>query len=342
MNSPTIWQQTLSASGARFNPSNGAEILHFGHPEQERRQAVAGTVVAPLPQFACLEASGADARSFLHNQLTHDIKSLPEDEARLAAWCTAKGRMLANFILYPQGDDAFRLILAAELLPGIIKRLQMYVLRSQVKLADHSADTGGLGLSGPEAATALADMGLPAPDASLHIATQDHTVIIRLPDDRFMLFAPQERLPDFWRRLSARMRPVGQLVWQWLDIRAAFPWITGATTEAFVPQMMDFDKLGGVSFKKGCYPGQEIVARAQYLGEIKRHLYRLQSAVALQPGETLHTFTHPDKAAGQVIVCAPEPEGQYAALAVALDSCADDLHQDTPDGPRLLATRVNP
>jgi folate-binding protein YgfZ len=337
MNLQASWQHALNA---RRHPDNPAEILHFGHPEEELRQAVAGTILTPLPQLACITASGADARDFLHGQLTNDVKSLPEGQAQLAAWCTAKGRVLANFILYPS-DDVFYLILSAELLPAVLKRLQRYVLRSQVELSDLSAGLGHLGLSGPDAETALADIGLPAPELPMRVARQGDARVVRLPDHRFILSAAQESLPGLWQALSSRIQPAGSPVWRWLDIRAAFPWITGATTEAFVPQMMNFEKLGGVSFQKGCYPGQEIVARAQYLGEIKRHLYRLQSPVALSPGENIHAAASPDQAAGKIIVCAPEPEGQYTALAVALDACAHDLRQGAPNGPRLLADAVN-
>jgi folate-binding protein YgfZ len=271
--------------------------------------------------------------------LTSDVKSLQEGQAQLAAWCTPKGRMLANFILYPEAEDVFGLILSAELLPDILKRLRIYVLRSQVELTDLSADTGCLGLSGPKAAAILEEAGFSVPQAPMEVTLRDDTRLIGLPEQRFILFAAQESLPDLWRQLSARISSVGHLAWRWLDIRATFPWITGVTTEAFVPQMMNFEKLGGISFQKGCYPGQEVVARAQYLGEIKRHLYRIQSPAALLPGETLCSLGAPGWTAGKVIVAAPDPEGQHVALAVVLDAFVDDLHQGAPDGPLVYVKK---
>jgi folate-binding protein YgfZ len=357
MNSPAspfpsadlLWRNTLSAAGEYFDPdaaAGTAEILHFGQPTAELQQAAdAGATLTPLLHLARLEISGPDARTFVHGQFTNDVQTLAKGEAQLSAWCTAKGRVLANFILWAQ-DETFELLLSADLLPAFLKRLRMYVLRSKVTLTDLSGSIGHLGLAGSEAATALSALGLPVPQTPLSATAQGEVIIVRLPDARFILSAPFESLPDLWRQLSSRLLPVGQPVWRALDIRAAFPWITGATTEAFVPQMMDWDKLGGVNFKKGCYPGQEIVARTQYLGEIKRHLFRLQSPVLLAAGESLHSPSSPDQAAGKVIASAPafNPAGQsqYTALAVALIACAGDLHQGNAEGPRLVATPVHP
>lgn len=318
------------------------------HPlEQEIQQTATGVPFATTLNLASLEISGADARTFLHNQFTSDVKSLQVGQAQLSAWCTAKGRMIANFILYPVSDDVFHLLLPLELLPGFIKRLQMYVLRSRVKLtslsvAQDAADAQGqLGLSGANAADALTALNLPVPKTPLSVATLNETSIIRLPDGRFILFAPQKSLRDFREQLSTQIQPASQAVWEWLDIQAALPWITRATSEAFVPQMMDFEKMGGVSFTKGCYPGQEIVARSQYLGQVKRHLYRLASQQPLMSGEDLHSPASPDQAAGKVITAAaPDPTGNYAALAVVLDAAAADLRQGGNDGASVQATPV--
>lgn len=319
--------------------------------EQEIRLAATGTIFTPLLHLASLEISGADARTFLHNQFTNDVKSLASGQAQLAAWCTAKGRMVANFILYPVAADAsgntFRLLLSPELLPNI-KRLQMYVLRSQVKLTslsvaqDTACAQGHLGLSGANAADALTTLGLPVPETPLSVATQDETNTIRLLDGRFILSAPLESLHGFGQQLSSQIQPASQTTWEWLDIQAGLPWITAATTEAFVPQMMDFEKMGGVSFTKGCYPGQEIVARSQYLGQVKRHLYRITSTQPLVAGEDLHSPASPDQSAGKVVTAAAaiDPSGTYAALAVVLESAAADLRQGSVDGAIVQATPV--
>ena len=341
MNSqPHLWQTFLAHPGATFNPDS-QQLLHFGDPAGELAAAATGTVVVPLLQLASIEASGADARSFLHAQFTNDLNHLQEGQAQLSAWCSAKGRMLANFIAYRQ-EEGYRLILAADLQPAILKRLQMFVLRAQVKLADGNASLGHLGVAGKEAAEALAAAGLPVPEAPMSLAAQNGCSVIRLSPARFIVAAPLAGLADVWQRLAARAAPAGLPAWEWLDVREAMPWITAATREEFVPQMADLEKLGGVSFHKGCYPGQEVVARTQYLGKVKRHLYRLKSAGPLQPGEELHSPASPDQSAGKVVCCAPDPAGGFAALAVVIASAAADLHQGAADGPRLEAAAVHP
>jgi folate-binding protein YgfZ len=327
------------------------------NPEQEIQLAAAGApLLAPRLHLASVEIRGADARTFLHSQFTTDVKSLQAGQAQLSAWCTAKGRVVANFILYPLASDAsgntFRLMLPPDLLAGFIKRLQMYVLRAQVTLTNLSdtPDTldsiGHTGLSGANIACALEAIGLPVPENPLSVVTQGETDIIRLPDGRFILCALERSLRDIWTQLygqmQARIQRAGQISWEWLDIQAALPWISSATTEAFVPQMMDFEKMGGVSFKKGCYPGQEIVARSQYLGQVKRHLYSIASPHPLAPGEDLHSPLSPDQAAGKVItaVSAADPTGAYAALAVVLESAAADLRQGSVDGAIVQAAPV--
>ncbi|MGB4673343.1 MAG: folate-binding protein [Azovibrio sp.] len=334
------WQQSLSALGATFDPDN-TDVQHFGDPTAELAAAAQGTILVPLLHFSCIEASGSDAKAFLQAQLTNDLNSLQAGQAQLSAWCSAKGRMLASLVNYPLGEN-YRLMLATDLLPAILQRLRMFVLRSRVTLADLSQTLGHLGLAGTGVEAALAAAGLPTPEMPMTTATQDQVSIIRLSPARVILAAPLTELSALWQKLATLATPAGRPAWQYRDVQEAFPWITGATREEFVPQMADFEKMGGVSFHKGCYPGQEVVARTQYLGKVKRHLYRLKSPVPLSPGEELHAPASPDQSAGKVITCAPSPDRGFVALAVVLAPAAGDLHQGSMSGPRLQAEAVNP
>lgn len=348
------WQQLLGAAGAHYH-SDADAIIHFGQPEHEWQQAHNAAALIPLRQLASIEVSGADARSFLHNQFTNDVNHLLPGQAQLSAWCTAKGRMFASFIHFPVAPDRYRLILARDLVAAVVKRLQMFVLRAQVQLADQSASHAVLGLTGPGARTALTAAGLtvpataPATAATLVAsaagttnAMPEEVFVVALQDGRFLLSLPETGAAALWTRLAAHATAAGQPVWQWFDVQAPLPWVTAATREEFVPQMADFDRLGGVNFHKGCYPGQEIVARTQYLGKVKRHLYRLQSSVTLVAGEELYSPASPDQSAGRVVSCAPLLDGGFVALAVLLASAAGDLHQGSASGPLLQATLVHP
>ena len=145
-----------------------------------------------------------------------------------------------------------------------------------------------------------------------------------------------------WQKLSIKARPAGIPAWRWLDIQAAFPLVTLATKEEFVPQMADFEKIGGVSFHKGCYPGQEVVARTQYLGKVKRHLYRLTSEQTLKAGDVLHSPDNPDQSCGMVMTAAASPAGGYEALAVVQSNFSGNVRLGALDGPKVSATAVNP
>jgi folate-binding protein YgfZ len=155
-------------------------------------------------------------------------------------------------------------------------------------------------------------------------------VFVRLPGGLFVVLAPAADLPVLWASLSREARPCGTAAWEWLQVRAGIPWITMATQDQFVPQMTGLDALGGVSFDKGCYPGQEIVARTHYLGEVKRRLRRGHSAAAAQAGDLL-------LADGQnravVLTAAPAPQGGHDLLAVAQDSAGERLALRSADGP---------
>lgn len=219
-------------------------------------------MTTPLPSGACrldhwavLEAQGLDAAAFLHAQLTQSVNDLGPKQARLGGYCNAKGRLLANFILLRPEAERVLLLLPAELLAPLQKKLAMFVLRSKLKfVAPAQPITGLLGDAVPEE--------LPV------WAVQDG--LIRLPDgagQRRGLLLGESALPL-----------IDRAAWDWAELQAGIPWVTAATSEHFVPQMINWELLGGVDFKKGCYPGQEVVARSQYRGTVKRRVQLLRGA----------------------------------------------------------------
>ena len=338
------WQSFLTAAGARLT-LEGTEVADFGKAADELQAARSATVLAPLAHLGLIGCTGEDACTFLHNQLSSDIKHLGIEQAQHAAWCTPQGRMLASFVVWRQ-DEGYQLALASDLAAPIIKRLQKYVMRSKVTLADLDAERVLLGLAGLEAEAALAAAGLVAPVEVMARTDAAGVTVIRLDNGveggRFLLALGAGKAAQMWPLLATKARPVGVPAWRWLDVVAALPWISAATCEQFVPQMADFEQIGGVSFHKGCYPGQEIVARTRYLGKVKRHLFRVASTVPLQAGDNLHSPEHPEQAIGKIVSAAPAPEGGYAALAVILSSYAESAHIGSESGPLIKATAVNP
>jgi len=332
-----LWKSTLENAGAHFEATDINVVSHFGDAAAERQAVQAGPVLAPLSHLGLIGVSGEDAKTFLHNQVTSDINHLKPEAAQHSAWCTAKGRMLASFLIWRQ-DDAYQLQLAAELQPAIQKRLQMYVLRSKVQIVSRSEEVALIGLAGPGSAALLAKAGLPVPAQPLEAADAPAGKVIRLEgDERFEIAVAVAAATTLWTTLAADAKPVGTPVWQWLQIQAGIPHISGPTQEAFVPQMANFERIGGVSFHKGCYPGQEVVARTQYLGKVKRSLYRARVGAPVKAGDQLFSTLADENHGGTVVNGAPSADGQWELLAVIPENCASGgpVHVGALGGPVL-------
>ena len=334
------WRSFLESTEAAFDGDTN-ELTTFGDAAGELKAAGSQTVLVPLTHLSLLEAAGEDAKTFLHSQFTSDVNHLKEGQAQHAGWCTAKGRMLASFLVWRQ-NDAYRMLLAADLLEATQKRLQMFILRAKVKLQSLTDSLLLLGISGPQAAESLGDAGLAIPEEAMNAAVTGEQVVIRIDSQRFIVAVPEAAVAALWQKLSVKARPAGLPVWRWLDIQAGYPLVTLATKEEFVPQMADFEKIGGVSFHKGCYPGQEIVARTQYLGKVKRHLFRLRSNSPLAAGQHLHSPDNPDQSCGTVMTVAPSPAGGFDALAVVQSNFAGNVRLGSLEGPVVEAVAVNP
>jgi hypothetical protein len=293
-----------------------------------------------LADHGLIRVSGPDAVSFLHNLLTNDITHLPPDGVRHAGFCTPKGRLIATFTIWQEknldGSADYLLLLSADILPGILKKLSMYVLRSKVKLVDISAERSLLGVVGSDAEALIGTLGLMT---SLSFAGG---TALRLDARRFILALPEDNAPTVSCRLAETARAGSAADWHLAEIEAGMPRIVTATQEAFTPQMVNYElpAVGGVSFQKGCYPGQEIVARTQYLGKVKRRMYRVALDSAFAPGTDVFTPEAGEQHCGAIVLCAPAAEGGFQALLVVQTSGmeANVVHVGAPDGPcaRLL------
>lgn len=325
------WQEFLQVSGARFS---GGLVADFGDSEAELAVARDATIVSPLVHLGLIECAGDDTKSFLHNQLTSDVNHLLPEFAQHSAWCTAKGRMLASLLLYRSGSD-IRALLSSDLSTSVVERLKMFVLRSRVTIADLSSDFVVFGVSGPQVESVLRNAGLPIPAKLREINAFDNGHVIRLDLSRLVIVVGKGAAAGMWNELAANAVPVGTPVWQWLDIQAGIPLITDATKEVFVPQMANFDRIDAISFHKGCYPGQEVVARTQYLGKVKRHLYRIHTDCPVASGAAIYPQEAPEQPCGTVANAAPAPGGGYDALAVVQESHVDtdEAALNVPGGP---------
>ena len=312
-------------------------------PDDNRRMTTTTTTkgapegVVRLDDWGLIRAQGPDAASFLHGQLTNDIAHLGADEARLAGYCSAKGRLLASFLVWRSADEIL-LACSADLLAPTLKRLRMFVLRAKCTLSDASAEVSLHGLSGPAAVQWL---GAAAPAAVWRTSRLDGATIVRLPD--------AAGVPRFLRAGGVSPPPLPELdaqAWRWLEVLGGVARIEAATTEQFVPQMVNYELIGGVDFQKGCYPGQEIVARSQYRGSVKRRSLLFETDGAARAGAEVYDADDPSQPAGQVVNAAPRPAATGGAGSVALvevklaAATAGRLRLGTPDGPALRPLRM--
>lgn len=314
-------------------------VRDFGNTADELAAAQSGTVMADLSQLGLLVFSGEDTAEFLQNQLTNDVRGLHADGAAWNGYCSPKGRMLANFLMWKSGADIC-MQLSGDIRESVLKRLKMFILRSRVCARDATDESIRLVLAGPGAQAALAEAGLVLPDGPMKSAANAQGQTVRIGEDKFVLVIPAGNAPAIWQILARRAKPVGTSVWDWLRLSNGIPMITAATQEEFVPQMINWEVLGGVSFQKGCYPGQEIVARTQYLGKLKRRMYlaHIDGNIPPAPGDTLYTPDMEGQASGMVVNAAPAPEGGFDLLAVAqIESISANqpIHWKSTDGPVL-------
>ena len=281
-------------------------------------------------RLGLIVASGADAARFLHGQLTQDIEHLPPGGARLAGYCSAKGRLLASFIVWRGHGDEVRLLCSADVLAPTLKRLSMFVLRAKVKLEDASALLRVDGLAG---GSALSSLGDKLPNEPWQVATAgDGMQWLRLPDaagvPRALRIAAADAPPPALPALPAD-------AWQWLEVASGIPRIVAAIADQFVPQMINFEQVGGVNFHKGCYPGQEVVARSQYRGTIKRRAQLFECAATAVPGQDLYAEGDDAQPAGMVVNAA-SLDGRHLLLAeVRLAAAGNALQLGAAGGPRL-------
>jgi folate-binding protein YgfZ len=292
--------------------------------------------VCRLADRGVIRASGADAASFLQSQLTNDVASLDVGSARLAGFCSAKGRLQASFVVWRTSADEFLLSCPREVLAPTLKRLSMFVLRAKCKLSDASGELVVFATAGAAAAVMLDGI------AVWQVRARGATTLVRVPDaagvQRAWIVAVAGAEADV--PAAEAMSPE---TWRWLEVESGIVTIEAATADRFVPQMVNFELVGGVDFQKGCYPGQEVVARSQYRGTTKRRTLLFDCDVVPVAGQDVFANGTANEPAGTVANGAPHPlrPGGSALVEVRLAAIGDELRLGAPDG-ALLARRELP
>jgi folate-binding protein YgfZ len=339
------WSDFLERSGGWVVDGR---VEHFGREAVELWTTLNdGDSCSELSCLGLIAVEDSDAEQFLQGQLTCDVRQVTSDHSLLGAFCSPKGRALACFRLFRRGGTLY-LELPQERVEPILTQLRKYVLRAKVTLQDASDSLLRFGIAGPHAEALLTARFGVLPDTVNQVihtpsdAGSDIT-IIRAPatiTPRFAVYGSLPAMQALWTSLEREVTFTGAEPWRLLNILAGIPTIYRETVEMFTPQMLNLEILDGVSFKKGCYTGQEVVARTHYLGKLKRRMYlaRVESESPPRPGDPLFSpQADASQGAGRIVDAAEYPENGYAVLASALILGAEqgELHLGDANGPTL-------
>jgi len=335
------WIEHLSPLGARFHPDEATEIDDFGRVLNAAD--LAEGFVAPVTDLGLIGVAGEDAAGFLHNQLTNDVEHLGAGEARLAGYCTPKGRLTATFLMWKEADGIY-LQLPRAIQAPLQKRLSMFVLRAKAKLRDATDEPqrqAVLGLGGAKAESALRTHVPELPAAPYAKVEGAAGTVLRLADafgaPRYLWLTSSETAIAALPALRTQLAFGGNVAWHLAAIHAGVPQVSQPTQEQFVPQMVNFELIGGVNFRKGCYPGQEIVARSQYLGKLKRRMALATLAnAAVRAGDEVFTTADPDQPCGMIVNAAPNGDGGADVLVeIKLAALEQEVRHGSAGGTAL-------
>ncbi len=318
----TDWQDYLKGLNANWEHDC---LSDFGHPDQELEAALQSPSLIPITEFSLLEISGEDRESFLHGQLITDIKDLSPMQSQYTAWCNPKGQVISNMLIMNIGHS-YLLLINTEQKNYLVKRLQMFILRSDVNVIDQSDAMPTLGLANISSLPASLQTE-PVLNES-DISALDDGYLCCLPGEaqRYIVIANSNRLIELVKHQSD-MTLAGAKAWRLLNIQAGIPWVSTDTQEQFLPQMLNMDQFDALSYQKGCYPGQEVIARLHYRGEVKKRVQFIHAKQTLSSGTQL--LTADATKAGSVINAESHPDGHYYALAVLdLDKLNQSLFAD--------------
>lgn len=309
------WKNFLIEQGAEFD---GSTLLHFGNPERERRIPPQGAVLCDLSHQGLISATGPDASAFLQGQLSNDINQVSAERAQLSSYSSPKGRAYTTFQIM-QRQGVYYLALSSEVLETVLKRLRVFVMRSKVALEDAHDSLVHFGYADPAGEQRLQAALGNYPKQILDAVQIGNLTIVRQAASvpRFEIYGELDEARQLWSRLSVHAAAVGSAVWDYFDIEAGIPKITPASMEAWVPQMLNLHLIDGINFKKGCFPGQEVVARLKYLGKNKRQMYRVAIDGVNLPAVGAKIHDANGEEAGEILNSVLSPSGDHIeALAV--------------------------
>ena len=306
------WKEYLQQFGAQWE---GDLVNRWETFEQERQHPLNSDSIMDLSHLGVIEVGGPEAGKFLQGQLTNDVRQVNPTHSQFTAWCSPKGRVLATFYLFER-EKSYYLLLPKENLETVLKQLHKYILRAQVTLQEVNRIL--LGISGNRSVEILSEcLGYSCPQQINEHLMYDEFSFLHLQGTQIIVLSENPtQMENLWECLVKKTCPQGTSTWQLLDILAGIPHILPTTSDEFIPQMINLHDLGGINFKKGCYTGQEIIARTQYLGTLKRRMYLVKIATGLLPAPGEKLLTSEGDTVGTILNAQRHPDYGIVALAV--------------------------
>ena len=329
------WFEFAAKQGATIDND---QVVAWGNSEPSA-YSVDRTCICDLSPLGVIRASGEEAQSFLHGQFTNDLGQVTPTTGQLSSYCNPKGRVLSIFHIY-QEDDSYCLVLPRDVIEATINKLNMFRLMAKVDMSDESDERVLFGIAGGDTESVLGDLDIVVPK-EINCCIQDKEItLIRLPSEstRVLLVSSADAAIPVWEQLSARLPIATSGLWDLHDIHSGIPKVIAGTSETFIPQMVNLELIDGVNFSKGCYPGQEVVARTHYLGKPNRRMYRVHVADANAPEPGTNIFSPEDETqpVGKIVTAQKISSGT-SALAVLRTEKKDDenLHLGSVTGPKI-------
>ncbi len=330
------WQKFITTQGAVIDKQVIESFTDPGCTSFDSQQ----TYLCDLSNLGVIRASGDDALSFLHGQFTNDLNAINNENSQLSSYCNPKGRMLAIFRVFKKDDDYY-LIVQRDVLEPVLKKLTMFKLMAKVDLTDVSEEFVLFGIAGPDAAQNLDEQDIQIPGSTNSTIHKNETTVIHTPSEssRFLFISKPDIAINIWQSLSSKATFSTYKTWELHDIQSGIPQVTAGTVEAFIPQMVNLELIGGVNFQKGCYPGQEIVARTHYLGKPNRRMYRISinTKDRTLPGTNIFSAKDGDQPVGKIVSAQHSSVEICNALAVLRTEKENDneLRLGSTTGPAI-------
>jgi len=323
------WQKFLENEGAIFEDD---KLLSFAN--KNHKQSIEN-IITDLSHLSLVEVTGDDAEDFLNGQFTTNIKQLAKHHLQFSAWCNPKGQVKTTFFIY-RHETGFNILLPDELLESFLKQLQMYIMRANVNLIDKSDELVRVGILTNN--NLLNELMASAPEKEGDITIQNgvhclHMFCSKNNSQRYIFIGSTENLTILWKEFLQHNTPVRTTIWELLDIQAGYPWLSPQTSEKFLPQMLNLDIIEGLDYQKGCYPGQEIIARLHFRGQLKRNLYFATCSFNARPEIGDQLFANDiESSVGNIINAQIFKDEYYLLAIIEKEMIRKDLSLREPNG----------